>query len=142
MRRLLVLPLYPQYSGTTTASIFERVTAGLARWRWIPELRFVNAYHEEEVYVAAVAGSVAEHWRVHGRKHLLFSFHSIPQRYFKAGDHITANARQRPAGSPNGWTWLPKTGPWRFSPDSVGNPGYNRARTCCWKSMRSRGRSK
>ncbi len=54
-------------------------------------------YHEEEVYVAAVAGSVAEHWRVHGRKHLLFSFHSIPQRYFKAGDpyHCQCQATAR-----------------------------------------------
>jgi len=70
VRRLLVLPLYPQYSGTTTASVFARVTAELARWRWIPELRFVNDYHDEEAYLAAVADSVAEHWRLHGRKHL------------------------------------------------------------------------
>jgi ferrochelatase len=97
VRRLLVLPLYPQYSGTTTASVFARVTAELARWRWIPELRFVNDYHDEEAYLAAVADSVAEHWRVHGRKHLLFSFHSIPQRYFDAGDpyHCQCQATAR-----------------------------------------------
>ena len=86
VQRLLVLPLYPQYSSTTTASIFERVTAGLARWRWIPELRVVNQYWQEDAYVAAVAGSIEAHWRTHGRKHLLFSFHSIPKRYFLAGD--------------------------------------------------------
>ena len=97
VRRLLVLPLYPQYSGTTTASVFARVTAELARWRWIPELRFVNDYHDEEAYLAAVADSVAEHWRLHGRKHLLFSFHSIPQRYFAAGDpyHCQCQATAR-----------------------------------------------
>ena len=97
VRRLLVLPLFPQYSGTTTASVFARVTAELARWRWIPELRFVNDYHDEEAYLAAVADSVAEHWRLHGRKHLLFSFHSIPQRYFAAGDpyHCQCQATAR-----------------------------------------------
>ena len=98
VRRLLVLPLYPQFSSTTTGSIFSRVTAELARWRWMPELRFVNDYHDDETYVGAIADSVAAHWRAHGRKHLLFSFHSIPKRYFLAGDpyhcqcHATARA--------------------------------------------------
>ena len=86
VQRLLLMPMYPQYSATTTASIFERVTAELSRWRWIPELRVVNQYWEEESYVNAVADSVAAHWQEHGRKHLLFSFHSIPKRYFLAGD--------------------------------------------------------
>jgi ferrochelatase len=86
VQRLLVLPLYPQYSSTTTGSIFELVTRELGRWRWMPELRFVNQYWQNDRYVSAVAGSIAEHWRSHGRKHLLFSFHSIPRRYFLAGD--------------------------------------------------------
>jgi len=86
VQRLLVLPMYPQYSATTTASIFERVTAELSRWRWIPELRMVNQYWDEDRYVAALADSIAAHWQQHGRKHLLFSFHSIPKRYFLAGD--------------------------------------------------------
>jgi ferrochelatase len=86
VQRLLVLPMYPQYSATTTASIFERVTAELARWRWIPELRIVNQYWEEDAYIAAIADSIEAHWQQHGRKHLLFSFHSIPKRYFLAGD--------------------------------------------------------
>ncbi|HET9694724.1 MAG TPA: ferrochelatase [Steroidobacteraceae bacterium] len=86
VQRLLVLPLYPQYSSTTTGSIFEFVTRELGGWRWMPELRFVNQYWQNERYLAAVADSIAEHWRSHGRKHLLFSFHSIPKRYFLAGD--------------------------------------------------------
>ena len=86
VQRLLVLPMYPQYSATTTASIFERVTAELSRWRWIPELRMVNQYWEEDAYIDAIAASIATHWQAHGRKHLLFSFHSIPKRYFTAGD--------------------------------------------------------
>jgi len=86
VQRLLVLPMYPQYSATTTASVFERVTTALARWRWIPELRMVAQYWDEDAYIEAVADSIATHWTQHGRKHLLFSFHSIPRRYFLAGD--------------------------------------------------------
>jgi ferrochelatase len=86
VRRLLVLPMYPQYSATTTAAVFERATKELSRWRWIPELRVVNQYWEEEAYIDAIAASIATHWQSHGRKHLLFSFHSIPKRYFTAGD--------------------------------------------------------
>jgi ferrochelatase len=86
VQRLLVLPLYPQYSSTTTGAIFEFITRELAQWRWMPELRFVNQYWQRESYVRAVADSIAAHWQTHGRKHLLFSFHSIPKRYFLAGD--------------------------------------------------------
>ncbi|MFO1406150.1 MAG: ferrochelatase [Steroidobacteraceae bacterium] len=93
VQRLLVMPMYPQYSATTTASIFDRVTQELARWRWIPELRFVNQYFEDDGYVAAVAAGIEEHWRRHGRKHLLFSFHSIPKRYFTAGDPYHCQCR-------------------------------------------------
>ncbi|RPI13383.1 MAG: ferrochelatase [Lysobacterales bacterium] len=97
VQRLLVLPMYPQYSATTTASIFERVTRELGRWRRIPELRIVNQYWEEDAYAGAVADGVAAHWREHGRKHLLFSFHSIPKRYFLAGDpyHCYCHATAR-----------------------------------------------
>lgn len=86
VRRLLVLPLYPQYSGTTTAPVFDRVTNELQRWRWLPELRFVNHYHDEPAYIAAVAASITAHWQAHSRRHLLFSFHSTPRRYLLAGD--------------------------------------------------------
>ena len=108
VRRLLVLPLYPQYSSTTTGSIFELVTRELGRWRWMPELRFVNQYWQSERYLAAVADGIAAHWRDHGRKHLLFSFHSIPKRYFLAGDpyhcfcHGTARAVAQRLGLADG----------------------------------------
>jgi len=86
-RRLLVLPLYPQYSGTTTASIFDVVFADAQKKRWMPELRLINSYHDEPAYIAALAASVREHWADQGRgEHLLMSFHSIPQRYLELGD--------------------------------------------------------
>ena len=86
-RRLVVLPLYPQYSATTTATVFDQVTSALRGQRWVPELRFINQYHDRPRYIEALAESVRAHWRERGRgERLLFSFHGIPQRYFRAGD--------------------------------------------------------
>ncbi len=85
--RLLVLPLYPQYSATTTASVFDAVTSALQRQRWLPELRFVNQYFQHPEWSAAVAESIRAYQQVHGSgDKLLFSFHGIPQRYFRQGD--------------------------------------------------------
>ncbi len=87
VRRLLVLPLYPQYSATTTASTFDAVTRELSGWRWLPELRFISGYHDEPGYIAALGESIRRHWAVHGEaERLLFSFHGIPRDYFLNGD--------------------------------------------------------
>lgn len=87
VRRLLVLPLYPQYSGTTTASVFDAVTDELSTWRWLPELRFINQYHDNIDYINAVTDSIRAAWAETGEpERLLFSFHGIPKRYFMAGD--------------------------------------------------------
>jgi ferrochelatase len=86
-RRLLILPLYPQYSGTTTASTFDAVTRELSTWRWLPELRFVNQYHDAPGYIAALADSVRAYWAENGEPdRLLFSFHGIPREYLDKGD--------------------------------------------------------
>jgi ferrochelatase len=87
VRRIVVLPLYPQYSGTTTASVFEAVTGALARRRWVPELRFINHYHDATGYISALAASVRDHWDMHGRgERLLMSFHGVPRRTLLSGD--------------------------------------------------------
>lgn len=87
VRRLLVLPLYPQYSATTTASTFDAVTRELSGWRWLPELRFINSYHDEPGYIAALGESIRRYWAEHGEpERLLFSFHGIPRDYFLNGD--------------------------------------------------------
>ena len=86
-RRILVLPLYPQYSATTTASTFDAVTGELRRWRWLPELRFVNHYHDDPAYIAALADSVRRYQERNGQPDkLLMSFHGIPRDYFLKGD--------------------------------------------------------
>jgi len=85
--RLLVLPLYPQYSGTTTASVFDAVTSKLQTMRWVPESRFINQYHDEPGYINALAASVQDYWQQHGRgDHLLFSFHGVPRYTLDKGD--------------------------------------------------------
>jgi protoporphyrin/coproporphyrin ferrochelatase len=87
LRRVLVLPLYPQYSATTTASVFDAVFDALGRWRHVPELRLIGDYHAENGYVAALADSIVAHRTRHGAaEKLLFSFHGIPERYVRNGD--------------------------------------------------------
>lgn len=87
VRRLLVVPLFPQYSGTTTASVLDAVGKELATWRWVPDLRFVADYHAESRYIEALARSVEAHWQRHGRaQRLLLSYHGIPEKYFRKGD--------------------------------------------------------
>jgi ferrochelatase len=87
VRRIVVLPLYPQYSGTTTASVFDKVTSALSRRRWIPELRFINHYHDAAGYVSALAASVRDYWDINGRgDRLLMSFHGVPKRTLLDGD--------------------------------------------------------
>ncbi|GAA0362958.1 ferrochelatase [Bowmanella denitrificans] len=87
VRKLLVLPLYPQYCASTTASTFDAVSACLQKRRWMPEVRFIGQYHDQEAYIQALADSIQTHWQAHGRaERLLFSYHGIPQRYLDNGD--------------------------------------------------------
>ena len=87
VQRLLVLPLYPQYSATTTASTIDAVAKVLKTWRYIPELRTVNHYHDYPPYIDALVESIRDHWAEHGKPDkLLFSFHGIPKKYELAGD--------------------------------------------------------
>ena len=86
-RRLLILPLYPQYSATTTAAVFDQVTDVLKGWRWLPDLRLINHYHDHPKYIEALADSIRQQWANKPRGDLLlFSFHGIPQRYVDNGD--------------------------------------------------------
>ena len=85
--RILVLPLYPQYSGPTTASVIDAVASWSQRVRALPELRFVNHYHDDPGYIAALARSVSEHWMKNGKSdQLVMSFHGVPERSLHLGD--------------------------------------------------------
>jgi ferrochelatase len=86
-RRVLVLPLYPQYAAATTASSFDAVFDELKTWRWMPELRLISHYHRDTGYLDALAASVREHVAEHGQpQKLIMSFHGVPQRYLLSGD--------------------------------------------------------
>ena len=85
--RILVLPAYPQYSGTTTASVCDAVYAWAQHARTLPELRFVNHYHDDPDYLFALAASVQRHWQKHGEPdQLVMSFHGVPKRTLELGD--------------------------------------------------------
>jgi protoporphyrin/coproporphyrin ferrochelatase len=85
--RILILPMYPQYSGTTTASVFDAVYTWAAKVRRIPELRFVNNYHDDAGYINALASRIGGYWRAHGKpSKLVMSFHGVPERTLHLGD--------------------------------------------------------
>jgi ferrochelatase len=85
--RILVVPAYPQYSGTTTASIYDEVFKHFARIRNVPELRFVKHYHDHEGYIDALKKTVLAYWDEHGRPDkLVMSFHGVPKRTLLLGD--------------------------------------------------------
>jgi protoporphyrin/coproporphyrin ferrochelatase len=85
--RILVVPLYPQYSGATSASVMDDVFAWGRKTRLIPELRFVRHFHDDARYIDALAQSVLQHWQTHGRPDkLMMSFHGMPERTLHLGD--------------------------------------------------------
>lgn len=146
--RLIVLPLYPQYSASTTASVFDAVFDTFKTWRVVPELRTVSGYHTDPNFIAALASSIERYWAEHGRgDKLLLSFHGIPQRYFDNGDpyhclcHATAFAVAGKLGlGPDAWqlTFQSRFGrePWLkpytdHTLESLGGQGVGRVDVVC-----------
>lgn len=85
--RLLVFPLYPQYSGSTAGSTFDAVTKTLSKLRWLPELRFINQYGDDAEYIAACASRISDFWQRQPRgEKLVFSFHGLPKKFLLSGD--------------------------------------------------------
>jgi protoporphyrin/coproporphyrin ferrochelatase len=106
---VIVLPLYPQHSGTTNGAAMDQVGTALRAWRQVPALRLLPDYAQDEGYIGALADSVHAHWRAHGRgDHLLMTFHGIPASYVEAGDpylsrcQATANLLARRLELPDG----------------------------------------
>jgi ferrochelatase len=88
--RILLLPLYPQYAASTTATAFDAVGAWLQSVRNQPEMRSVRSFADHPGYIAALAASVREHWAIHARPtnsyRLLMSFHGLPRYTLDKGD--------------------------------------------------------
>ncbi len=93
-RRILVLPLFPQYSATTTASAYDEVFRELSAWRRVPELRTVGDYHDHPAYIGSVISSIYDFWKDKGKpQRLLISFHGLPVRYIENGDPYEDHCR-------------------------------------------------
>jgi ferrochelatase len=87
VEEILVIPMFPQYCGASTGAVFDQVSAALRGQRHVPSLRFVSSYHENPGYIEALAASVHEHRREFGTtRHLLMSFHGVPERFITRGD--------------------------------------------------------
>lgn len=97
--RILLLPMYPQYSASTTATVFDAVNGELARVRNVPELRAIKHFHDHPGYIEALKQSVLAHWRKHGPLHeaggrLVMSFHGVPRRTLDLGDPYHCECRK------------------------------------------------
>jgi protoporphyrin/coproporphyrin ferrochelatase len=93
--RILIVPAYPQYSATSTASVIDAVASWSAQVRNLPELRFVNRYHDDRGYIDALARRIERHWRENGRgDHLVMSFHGVPERTLHLGDPYHCECRK------------------------------------------------
>lgn len=87
VEKAIVLPLYPQFSHTTTSSTYDRVKAATKAEPALPEIVSVKSYAANPEYIRALANRIQDTWQQHGRPdHLLVSFHGIPERFVKAGD--------------------------------------------------------
>lgn len=95
VRKLIVIPLYPQYSGSTNGSTFDAIGKALSKQRWVPDLSFVSAYYQRDSYIRAIGDSIKSHWQKNGRSQkLLMSFHGIPKKYTVKGDPYENQCRQ------------------------------------------------
>lgn len=93
--RILTLPLYPQYSSTTTASVFDSVAHITSTLRHVPETRFIDNYHDAPGYIAAVAASIRDEWTKSSRgDKLLLSFHGLPKSSVNRGDPYYEQCQQ------------------------------------------------
>lgn len=87
VQKFMIVPLYPQYSGATTGSVADAVFASLGQWRWVPELRMLGAYHDDNQFIKILADSVRQHWQKTSKpQRLLISFHGMPKATLEKGD--------------------------------------------------------
>lgn len=90
VEKIIVLPLYPQYSSSTTASVFDAFARGLAQHKKMVPFEFIHSYHNHPLYIQALANTV----ELEDDELLLFSFHGIPQRYETEGDFYPTHCKE------------------------------------------------
>ena len=85
--KIIALPMYPQFSETTSLSTLDEINKSLNTWENTPELTFINDYYQDDGYIQSLVNSVTEHQMLHGKPDkLMISFHGIPQRFVDNGD--------------------------------------------------------
>lgn len=95
VNEIIVIPLYPQYSSTTTASVYDAIVCQIMQWRYIPSIRFVSDYHQNPLYIAAIAHSIEQAWSKRAKNQLLLmSFHGLPVQLTKWGDPYFAQCQR------------------------------------------------
>lgn len=95
VRTVIVIPMYPQYSGSTNGSTFDALSAALIKQRWVPNLKFVGDYYQQKSYIAGVGDSIKAHWKTHGKKQkLVMSFHGVPKKFTERGDPYEWQCRE------------------------------------------------
>jgi ferrochelatase len=94
VKKIVLLPLYPQYSASTTASTFDKVADILKTWRAQPALQYINQYYENPSYIEAIAKSIENYWSEYQKtQKLLFSFHGLPKKFVEKGDPYEKQCR-------------------------------------------------
>lgn len=98
IQKVLVVPLYPQYSATTTATVCDALGAALAVMRSQPAVRILRDYHDHPLYIRAIADSIRTHWEKKGGlsedSRLVLSFHGMPKSYSDKGDPYLSQCRR------------------------------------------------
>lgn len=95
VRKIIVLPLYPQYSGATNGSTFDAIGKALSKQRWVPSVNFVSDYYQRDSYIKAIGDSILTHWEKHGRNQkLIMTFHGVPKKYITKGDPYESQCKQ------------------------------------------------
>jgi len=95
IRKLITLPMYPQYSGSTTGSTMDALGDALKIQRWVPQMHFISDYYANTHYISALANTIETHWKENGKaEKLIFSFHGIPKRYVNNGDPYQEHCEQ------------------------------------------------
>ena len=86
-RDIEVITLFPHYSATTVGSIFDAVSTEIKSWRWVPSVKFLNSYHDNPLLIEILSERIKKSFESQGKPDkLVFSYHSIPKKYFDSGD--------------------------------------------------------
>ena len=87
INRFLIVPLYPQYSSASTGAVFDAMARALLRWRHVPEVHYLDHYHDHPAYIGAISRQIQTFWHAQGRgRFLLLSFHGLPEKSRTQGD--------------------------------------------------------